>query len=346
MLSLLAVLIHMAPGHGRDRHEEFGHCTNKAPPKWNPDYERDYPFERWVQDVSLWALGATELDDDKIGPAVALALGGSARSVAREMEIATLRNGRFDQAAQRAFTGLECLLENLERQFGLLPQEQQISAISEYLNFKRKTNESTDETITRNEMARVRARQRGQFHISPSGAAWILLNTMHIPLERWPILLAPSQGNLPHTEPEYHQFLQYLRRNGHLYDRGQGNPQKTVNQPFFTTAEGTASSSFYAGYSESSEHEPYSGFGSSFVGFGASRDDADDVSSCHSGDDDPVDLHEFQSMSVGAALESCYLQYRHAKRQWRKMNPGGSYRFRRNFNITLSLCIHSTDSTR
>ena len=55
--------------------------TTKVPPGWSEDISSKSPFHRWHEDLTL-RMSSTELEPYKIGPAVALRLGGTAKEIA------------------------------------------------------------------------------------------------------------------------------------------------------------------------------------------------------------------------------------------------------------------------
>ena len=59
----------------------FEHSTPKIPPGWSEAIAHRDSFQRWRKDLQLWASG-TELDQARIGPAVAQRLEGTAKEVA------------------------------------------------------------------------------------------------------------------------------------------------------------------------------------------------------------------------------------------------------------------------
>ena len=58
--------------------------SSKVPPYWDESLSRNTPFCIWIADLRLWAA-ATELPEGRIGPSIALRLGGTARALVREI---------------------------------------------------------------------------------------------------------------------------------------------------------------------------------------------------------------------------------------------------------------------
>jgi hypothetical protein len=310
-LSYLVILA-MMNRSGNSGMEMFGHCTTKVPPRWDPSFEADYDYQTWEKDVTLW-IHTTELTPQQIGPAIVLNLGGEARALARELDQNIVVNGvvtgRDPQTGQQLRReGHACLLEELRNRFGTLVQEQQIASISEFFHFRRKPNESIDEAITRFDITRGRARRDAGLTINEPGVAWIILNSLRVNSAMWPLLLAPFNGNLPSDANELRVFIAYIRQNCHLVEK-QSDSRKTINQPYYTH-EGESQNAYWMDEDEDD-------------------DDDEDESSCASNDDEEVYLDDVLHMSHNAACETVYLQYRTAKRRWRKLNPYSGRRFRK-----------------
>ena len=59
-------------------------CLDKVPPGWNPAAAGRYTFKAFKRDFFLWKE-TTSLEDHKIGPALALRLGGTPKEIALSM---------------------------------------------------------------------------------------------------------------------------------------------------------------------------------------------------------------------------------------------------------------------
>ena len=281
----------------QDISQMYGQCTTKVPPRWDPAYEADYDFGTWERDILMW-VQTTELQAHQIGPSIILNLGGEARALTRELGTLQVTQGR--QTGVDAQTGqpimqrgYEVVLDELRNRFGSLVQEMAISAISEFFNFKRKAQEPIDEALTRFDIVRGRARRDGGLTISEQGMSWVLLNVLRIHASTWQLLLAPFNGSLPADAAQYRMFISYVRQNCHLVEK-QADSRKSIHQPFFAD-----------GYEDEEDED----------------DEDDEYSSGMSNDDEEIDLSDVQHLSENAASEHVYLQYRFAKRRWRRMNP-------------------------
>ena len=212
----------------------------RIPPAWGPEMERNYPFRIWEQDIELWGM-ATDIEEARRAPTIALRVSGSAKLIVREIGADMLQNGRQQRDANGnlmvdnignpiMLTGTQALMHVLRTRFGALPQEVQLSAVSDLMTFARLSHEDTDQMLSRFEVVVHRADQVGGVQINSPIKAWMLLTHLRIPRDRWPTLLAPTIGQLPGNDVQYAEFTSYLRRNGHLYDR---QDTKTIMQPYF-----------------------------------------------------------------------------------------------------------------
>lgn len=309
--------------------------TCKIPPAWAPEWERTFSFNQYVQELNLWAA-ATDIDQARIAPTVALRLQGSAKLVTREMDPAMLQNGvmianplygmQQGEPQQIQISGLEYLIRQLRRRYAPLQQEVQISSISDLFHFRRHSSENTDELIARFELCIHRAANLGQVIIGEAICAWMMLSALGIPRDKWAMLLAPTVGALPNTAPEYADFVSYLRRNGHLYD---GTRDKSIQQPFF----GQSVQNYHQGQSyEAAAQWPYPeqeqtvDIWNAYPATSAQVDEEWELSSGQSNDEEPVNYDDVAHLPAPQAGEQIYLGYRTAKRRFRKFTkaPGRS----------------------
>ena len=316
-------------------------ASGKIPPSWAPERDRQYPLRLYVADLRLWAA-STDVPIDKLGPAAALRLAGGAKSFARELDLQILSQGQLepDGMGQPVLVpGLQCLIRALERRYAPLEQEMQVFVLSEMLGFRRQGSETIDDALVRFESARNKALQVAAFDMSEIGLAWLALNGLGISKDRWPLLLAPTQGNLPSTDRELRDMFQYLRRQAHLTERGNQDPAKSMQPAYFqldsdndrpftyfgqeTAQDPWSSHMWHSAEQEtwglSYDHDPNSVFWTST--------DDEDASSCNSNDDEEVLYTEFEGQDMNTVGEQLYLLYRHHKRRWRKF--GGHRKGRR-----------------
>ena len=312
--------------------------THRVPPAWSPEGDRQYSFQQYTQDVLLWAA-ATDIEAPRIGPTVAMRLQGSAKIVVRELDPAILANGALipdpngvmvpdglggfiPQMVQ--VTGLQFLMRQLRRRYAPLDQEVQIQAISDLFNFRRHSSESTDELIARFELTIHKAENQGQVLVGEPIQAWMILSAMQIPRDKWQLLLAPTLGALPMDAAQYQQFIQYLRRHGHLTDH---HRDKTIQHHYFGQQ-----AEHWNSHGDNQESAEYQDAYNVYPTF--QQDDESDIdilSSGHSNDDEPVDFStDVQGLGPEEAGEKLYLGYRTSKRKFRRFTgqPSRSHRMR------------------
>eukprot|EP00971_Amphidinium_carterae_P337415 6474187-Amphidinium_carterae.1 len=191
--------------------------STKVPPSWNPDNAHAYSLENWSKDVRLWAA-TTDLRRDQLGPAVALRLQGLAKTLAREVPTNILING--DTVGGVTLSGLDVLIAGLEKRFQPLGIELGAKAIAAYFTFKKLNSENIDQAIARWQLIKQRAFEQGSLGLSPSGHAWLLMQSLGIPAQAWIPLLQRYDGVLPSTDQELEELLTLIRRQGHLGERG------------------------------------------------------------------------------------------------------------------------------
>ena len=210
-------------GHRADRFgNQFGGGPGglgslKVPPSWCAERAQDYAFRAWLADVVLWA-GATDLEAERHGPAVAMQVHGAAREVVREIPADLLRNGRLNPQGQME-TGLMLLMRTLAERYSPLEVESSTRSIAELINLRRLGGESMDSYLTRFDVLRNRAQNRGNMNMGVPGLAWMLLNGLRASPEVWDRALMPFNGNLPQDNAQLAVLTERLRRQGHLHEQ-------------------------------------------------------------------------------------------------------------------------------
>ena len=192
--------------------------STRNPPAWAPDIENQYPFRHWITDVVTWCM-STDIDEIRKGPQIELCLGGVARDLVREIPVDVKTNGFTLPNGERR-TGAWVILQALSAQFMPLEEESNLRALADLHGFCRLPGESVDTVLTRFEVIVQRARTRANVPLQNQHAAWMLLLALRIPTEYWVHLLTPFRGALPTTDQEYRQFLEYVKRFGHLAEAG------------------------------------------------------------------------------------------------------------------------------
>ena len=121
--------------------------TTKIPPGWSEEIAAKYPFRKWLEQLTLWC-SSTKLEPHKIGPAIALRLGGTAYQIAIAMSKRAARNpsngvvGNCLQYGEEMDFGdgmgychrggYDILIYELSRKFGQLEQESVLNVLMDF----------------------------------------------------------------------------------------------------------------------------------------------------------------------------------------------------------------------
>ena len=161
----------------------LGLANGRVPPTWSLERDKSYPLRTYIQDLEIWSA-ATDLQAERMAPAVVLRLTGAARNIVREIPVDLLRDGQdyFDAGGNQLHrSGMQVLVRVLQQRYGALPQEQQIFAVSELMTFHRSHHETTDEMLARWDVIMFRAIEQGGVQaFNPVIRAWIILTHLKI----------------------------------------------------------------------------------------------------------------------------------------------------------------------
>lgn len=146
---------------------------------------------------------------------------GVARDLVREIPPQHFREGVWENGVH--VTGLLVLCRTLTRHYAPLESELQTRAMSELMSYSRMGGEWIDSALTRFEVLRHRAAQRGGFLMNSTSLSYILLNGLKIKAESWDRLLLPLDGQLPQTDEQLQQLVDRIRRVGRISE-GHFNP--------------------------------------------------------------------------------------------------------------------------
>ena len=200
-----------------------GRGSTRNPPSWAPEIEQQYPFRHWITDVITWCM-STDMDEQRKGPQIELALGGVARDLVREIPFQFKLHGttvdQGDGNGPQQISGAAYILHQLANHYMPLDEESNLRSLADLHGFVRLPGESVDTVLTRFEVIVHRARTRANIPLQHQHAAWMLMLALRIPTEYWVHLLTPFRGALPTTDVEYRQFIEYVRRFGHLAEAG------------------------------------------------------------------------------------------------------------------------------
>ena len=125
------------------------------------------------------------------------------------------------------------LLNEIGQRFAPLEAEMTQRAMHEMMTFSRKHGENIDALLTRFDMVRNRAIQRGGLAMTHQGLGWVLMRACGISTEQWDRILDVNQGQMPRNEEELQRIGDRLRRMGHLYENG-GHMKHGAPNDYFT----------------------------------------------------------------------------------------------------------------
>ena len=173
----------------------------RIPPAWEPG--TGYSFRDWELDVGHWRA-ATDLEENRIGGAIYQRLGGTAKTLAREIPSEIVAWGREGVA------GVDILLNALRRRWAGEEQNRQLELVEAFETFHVMQHESVEDACTRFDIIRTRATAEAGVVTGFVQLARKLLKCFRVPREQWANLLVPTQGLLPQTEDDYYTFTLYL----------------------------------------------------------------------------------------------------------------------------------------
>ena len=254
---------HRPPGSSPYQ-QDVGAATLKTPPAWCYENAAQYTLRSWLSDVLMWS-SATDVEVERQGPAVALQITGVARDLIREINPQHLREGLHEQGVH--IPGLMLLCRTLANHFAPLESELQTRAMAELMNFARMGHETIDVSLTRFEVLRHRAAQRGGLMMNTTTLSYLLLNGLRLRPEQWERALMPLDGQLPHDDQSFQQLFDRLRRIGRMQEGHFNPPHKQgatgdVGYHFFPTFDqpnsmpGTGFGMDYATYYGGNRYNP------------------------------------------------------------------------------------------
>ena len=223
VISAITMMNHHRPFNPGNRNQfqaNVGVGTLKQPPSWSYEDAVNYSLRSWISDIVLWS-SATDLETERQGPAVALQIAGCARDLIREIPSQVLRDGQWEQGNH--VPGLMVLCGTLAAHYAPLESELQTRAMAELMGFCRLNGESIDSCLTRFDVLRNRANQRGGIVMNVTSLAWLLLNGLRLRPEQWDRVLIAEDGALPNDDQGLQRLLDRLRRFGRMQE-GYFNP--------------------------------------------------------------------------------------------------------------------------
>ena len=345
-----SLIIYMMPGGGG------GGGRYREPPSWGPEREREYSFRTWLTDLTFWVT-LTDLAPHQQVSAIVLRLTGVARDVGRNLTSQEVLTGGFVNGQQ--LDPVSYLIVTLHARFANLEEETRITAMTEFLAFARRPGEAINDFLARYEIVRQRATVEGRFQMTVEGCALQVFRALGTSPSDLVNLLQPFGNRYPHTEQELSILFQTIRRQRHITENHPGNVAQSLSGPFRQ-----ARPNAYYGQEEqqqtffgtqqniqaTTQHAFWNGAGAAAAGYdhgGGVLAEADtqqvyasDMDGVDSGTDtetssdsgnEPLDAADFAGWPEAEVAEHIYMQYRNAKRVWRRFTKKPVRKFRRGF---------------
>ena len=141
-----------------------------------------------------------------------------------------LRDGRTDGQGQAIETGLEYMLLQFDARYNKFDSETSTHAIIMLLQFRRYPGEAWDDAFSRFDNCRTRVNQwSADFRLPMPVLTWLLLKSLQVPRNMWPLMLAPTGGRLPANEDALRQLQDALRPQGHISElQHRGGPSNNT----------------------------------------------------------------------------------------------------------------------
>ena len=339
---------------GGGAHLREGNFQHRLPPEWGPQMESanpPYTFRAWCTDLRLWT-SVTDLNPAQQAAAVILRLTGTAGMTARDLTVDEQHNGGVING--RRLDPVSYIMAGLSMRYARLGDESRLMAMTQYEAFDRYSNENIDQLLDRFDHVRHRAETEGNYVQSIEVTSLKLLRVLRVGPRDVIQLLAPFAGRYPNTEEEFRNMQATIRRQAHITEHLPGNigqalqpnqRQATRGMYFADNQEpqaggasgSTHASSFLVSNDAAQDRAPdysYSFLGASNQAHPTVNDNVESETATES------DMSDTSSDSYASDYnpdptmteQQIYLQYRAAKRTWRRFTGRPVRKFRRFVN--------------
>ena len=208
-----------------------GQASNlRDPPAWDPAMAATYPFRDWTRDVMHWSVLNGQMNSAQKAAAIAMRLKGSAKRLVRQIPPQVLINGAVINGVQ--IDPLGFLMHALSEPFQRLGEEQNLSAISDIMNFDAIPGERVEDLLIRFDEALDRGQEYGNVNLDVTSCVWLLIRSLRLSQPQFQQLLQRFNGRLPQTDQEFQDMRIWIRQMGHIIENHPGNIASTlrVNQ--------------------------------------------------------------------------------------------------------------------
>ena len=222
--ALIALICHMqaAPFGPKGTGGRDNGTSTRVPPYWSPENVRTHPFAEWVQDLQLWLMSTPELQPFQQASMIILRLGGAAREMCRSLRHDELVRGGIIPGHGQV-DPVTYLLHGLQLRFAQLGEESRLTAMTDFMAFRRQDREGIDTMLARFDTMRLRAANVGQYVMSTEGYSLMILRAIGVSDDQLVNLLQPFGGRLPANDRDFGNMKAALRRMGHILEHTPGN---------------------------------------------------------------------------------------------------------------------------
>ena len=208
----LLVAIFPIPG-GNIMLNQLRDMRRRVPPVYNPETDRTYRFRQYVQDVGIWSM-MTDLAPHQQAAALIARLQGHARELALLLPAHEVAAGRI--APDGSYIDpVSNLLAKLAQRFAPFEDEERNESMLRVWNFARRPHEDIDSLLSRFEELRYKAAREGHYTMSIEGWSRRILQQCALSQAQALHVMEPFAYQMPHTEDQFTQLLDRLRRVGH-----------------------------------------------------------------------------------------------------------------------------------
>ena len=164
----------------------------ETPPTWAPEMANDpdfpYTLDEYKKDFHRWQ-GATKVDPSRHGHLLALAIGGSGRTVVDQIDDTTLRDGGYadfnDGLGNLQHPGISFVFRALYLKFPVYREALMLRNGMEFFNFTPRREEQLTVMFLRFDNMLDRANELAELDISFPFRTWMVLSLLRLQPRKW-----------------------------------------------------------------------------------------------------------------------------------------------------------------
>ena len=188
-------------------------------PTWSPEQalhpQYPYTLSEYMLDTRRW-MAATKVSEPRLGPLLALAVGGAARSVVDDIPERLLINGGNedlgDGNGMTHHSGPSILFIHLQRAFPDNLEANMLRAGLNFFSFTPRHDETQQIVFLRFDTMLEKANRLAELGVSWPFRSWMLLSLMRLPPKKWSESLKEMGHRFPNTQQEYKTLQQAMIR--------------------------------------------------------------------------------------------------------------------------------------